>query len=114
MTNIEAIAAEIEPYAVSDNSVEKSFLDACNKFGIIASVDDEYVADTRKPVAFASMLCLNRLRSLSSENIGGISQSFDVRKIDKMISAIAQNAGLSPNLVLADQNENIVSYANVW
>ena len=114
MTNREAIAADIEPYSLSENSVEKSFLDACNRFRIIASVDDAYTDDMFKPVAMASMLCLSRLRSLTTENLGGISQSYDVRRIDKMISAIAKNAGLSPNLVLADETENIVKSVNVW
>lgn len=114
MTNREAIAADIEPYSLSENSVEKSFLDACNRFQMIASIDDTYTSDMLKPVAMASMFCLNRVRSLTSENIGGISQAFDVRKIDKMITSIAQNAGLSPNIVLADQSENIVSAVNVW
>jgi hypothetical protein len=114
MTNREAIAADIEPYSLSENSVEKSFLDACNRFQLIASVDDAYTAEMVKPVAMASMLCLSRLRSLTAENMGGLSQSYDVLKIDKMISAIAQNAGLSPTLVLADQTENYVTSVNVW
>lgn len=114
MTNRQAIAADIEPYSLSDESIEKSFLDAAMRFGIIASADDEYTPGMKKLAALASMLCLNRLRVLENENIGGISQSFNVKKLEKRIEAIAYEAGLSPELVLASDDENSITFIPCW
>lgn len=114
MTNRQAIAADIEPYSLSDESVEKSFLDAAMRFGMIAGADDEYSVEMKQIVAMASMLCLNRLRVLESENIGGISQSFNVQRLEKRIRAIANEAGLSPDLVLASDSEDTVTFMHGW
>lgn len=114
MTNRQAITADIEPYSLSDESVEKSFLDAVMRFGMIANVDDEYSLEMKQSVAMASMLCLNRLRILESENIGGISQSFNVSKLEKRIRVIANEAGLSPDLVLASDSEDTVTFMRNW
>lgn len=114
MTILEAIIGEIEPYSLSDESVEKSFLDAAGRFGVFGDVEEEYDYSMKQVVALASMLCLNRLRVLSSENIGGISQTYNVAKLEKRIAAIATEAGLSLSLVLADESESSVTYMNVW
>ena len=115
MTNREAIAAEIEPYSLSDDSIEKSFLDATARFGIIDYIDDEYNYTDPRAVALASMFCLDRVRCLSSENIGGISQSFSAAEIEKRIRAIASRAGISPNLVLSNDSGSTVTYmGNMW
>lgn len=114
MTNREAILGEIEPYSLSDESVEKAFIDAAGRFNSFGDVDSEYDYSMKQVVALASMLCLNRLRVLSSENIGGISQTFNVSKLEKRIAAIANEAGLSADLVLADESGASVTYMNIW
>lgn len=115
MTNLEALIGEIEPYSLSDDSVEKSFIDACARFTpSTPGVSGNYTADNKKTIAYAAMMCLNRLRVLASENIGGISQSFSVSKLEKRIAAIAESAGLSPDLVLADGDENKVTAICFW
>lgn len=114
MTNREAIIGEIEPYSLSDESIEKSFIDAASRFTVFGDIDCEYTAEMRQVVAYTAMLCLNRLRVLSSENIGGISQSFNVDKLEKRIKGIANEAGLSPDLVLAEGKDDYVTYMNVW
>lgn len=114
MTYLEAISGEIEPYSLSDESIEKAFIDACGRFAVFGDVEEEYDYSMKQPVALASMLCLNRLRVLESENVGGISQSFNVAKLEKRIRAIANEAGLSANLVLADDGESIVTYQRIW
>ena len=115
MTNREAIAAEIEPYSLSEDSVEKSYMDAAARFGIIGYVDDEYDYTDPRAVALASMFCLDRVRCLSSENIGGISQSFSAAEIEKRIRAIALRAGISPSIVLSNDSGSTVTYmGNMW
>lgn len=114
MTNREAIAAEIEPYSLSDASVEKSLLDANHRMGTTGDADEIYIPSAMKrTVALASMLCLNRMRELENENIGGISQSFNVKSLEKRIHAIANEAGISPELVLS-QDDNTITYMNRW
>lgn len=114
MTNREAIVGEIEPYSLSDESIEKAFIDAAGRFSSFGDVDEEYDYSMKQVVALASMLCLNRLRVLSSENVGGISQTFNVAKLEKRIAAIANEAGLSENLVLADESDTSVTYMSIW
>lgn len=114
MTNREAIIGEIEPYSLSDESIEKSFIDAATKFSVFGDIDCEYTPEMMQIVAYTAMLCLNRLRVLSSENIGGISQSFSVSKLEKRIKAIASEAGLSADMVLAEGNDESVTYMSVW
>lgn len=114
MTNREAIVGEIEPYSLSDESIEKSFIDAAGRFNSFGDIDSEYEHKMKQVIALASMLCLNRLRVLTSENIGGISQSFNATKLEKRIAAIANEAGLSPDLVLADESESSVTYMSIW
>lgn len=114
MTNREAIIGEIEPYSLSDESIEKSFIDAASKFSVFGDIDCEYTSEMMQVVAYTSMLCLNRLRVLASENIGGISQSFNVNKLEKRIKAIANEAGLSSEMVLAENEDSSVTYINIW
>lgn len=114
MTNREAIIGEIEPYSLSDESIEKSYLDAMEKYPALGDIDCEYDSSMRKIVAYASMLCLNRLRVLSSENIGGISQSFNVEKIERRIKNIANEAGIPSDLLLVDSEDIVVTYMSVW
>lgn len=114
MTNREAIIGEIEPYSLSDDSVDKAFIDAAGRLKSFGDVDSEYDYSMKQVVALASMLCLNRLRVLSSENIGGISQNFNVSKLEKRIAAIANEAGLSADLILADDSDTSVTYMNIW
>lgn len=108
MTYLEAIAATIEPYSVSDESLEKALIDASDRFGTFAP-DETYSLDGKKAVALASMLCLAHLRVLQTENIGGISNTYAVAKIEKSIRAIASDAGISADLVLAEDGEDVVT-----
>lgn len=116
MTILEAISGEIEPYSISDNSMEKAFLDSSAHFGASNAVGDDYKPSEpiqKKVVAYASMLCLNRVRVLASENIGGISSSYEVKKLEKRISAIAEDAGLSASLVLASDSDITIDYISI-
>ncbi len=110
MTNIEAVAATIEPYSVSDEAIQKALIDASAKFECPS--DAEYSLSAKKGVALASMLCLSRLRVLAAENIGGISQSYNVTKLDKAIKAIAKDAGISADLVDTD-DEDVVTCISI-
>ena len=115
MTILEAIIGEIEPYSLSDNAVEKAFIDACGHFGVgCVKVDYEYRSNWRQVCALAAMYCLGRLRVLTNEQIGSISNSYNVKEIDKAIRSIAQGAGLSPDLVLADGSDSTVTYCRYW
>jgi hypothetical protein len=117
MTISEAIASEIQPFSTSDETLEKMFIDAADKFGIEASVADEYSVAEKKPVAYAAMRILYKMNPLSSENIGGISQSYknDKNLIDKMIKSIAKDAGLDADLVIDSTSDDYwIQSVKVW
>ena len=117
MTISEAIASEIQPFSTSDETLEKMFIDAADKFSITASVTDEYSVAVKKPVAYAAMRILYKMNPLSSENIGGISQSYknDKNLIDKMIKSIAKDAGLDADLVLNEDSDGYwLRSVSVW
>ena len=117
MTISESIASEIQPFSTSDETLEKMFIDAVDKFSITASVADEYSVAVKKPVAYAAMRILYKMNSLSSENIGGISQSYknDKNLIDKMIKSIAKDAGLDASLVIDNSSDGFwVTSEKVW
>lgn len=100
MTNREAIAAEIEPYSLSEDGLDKLFIDAAAHFGVTAYVDDDYNPATMlRPVALAAMRCLAKMRVLQREQVDVINNTYDTTKIDKAISSIAESAGLDPSLV---------------
>ena len=117
MTISEAIASEIQPFSTSDETLEKMFIDAADKFSVTASVADEYSVAVKKPVAYAAMRILYKMNSLSNENIGGISQSYknDKNLIDKMIKSIAKDAGLDASLVIDNDSDGFwVTSEKVW
>ena len=117
MTISESIASEIQPLSTSDETLEKMFIDAADKFSITASVADEYSVAVKKPVAYAAMRILYKMNSLSSENIGGISQSYknDKNLIDKMIKSIAKDAELDADLVIDSDSDGFwITSAKAW
>lgn len=115
MTNREAIATEIEPYSLSDEAYETAFIKAQAHFGIKDGVDDEYSATLIQPVAYAGMVCLAKLLTLTNESIGGVSQSYNTQKVVAAIKALAQSAGLSASLILDDDSDDYnISSPKVW
>lgn len=117
MTISEAIASEIQPFSTSDEALEKMFIDASNKYDITASASDDYTVAMKKPVAYSAMRLLMKMRPLSSENIGGISQGYKDKNslIDDMIKSIAKDAGLDADLVLnADSDGFWLCSPKVW
>lgn len=114
MTNRQAISAEIEPYGLSDDALEKAFIDACGFTGRTGEIDGEYSTGMTQSVLLAAMYCLNNLRVLTAENIGGISQNFDTKRLEKRIATLAQRAGISADIVLADSSDATVTYMPVW
>lgn len=117
MTISEAIASEIQPFSTSDEAIEKMFIDAADKYTITASVDDAYSLSVKKPVAYAAMRILYKMRMLSSENVGGISQGYKAKNslIDDMIKSIAKDAGLDADLVLnSDSDDYWLRSSKVW
>lgn len=116
MTVLTAVAAKIEPYTVSDEALEVAFAEAAERFGVPASVADEYsVSEHRKAATLAAMMVLSGLRTLGSENVGGLSTSYNYGQINAMIKALARAAGLSPSLVGVDAaGEPTVTSVKVW
>lgn len=115
MTNREAISTEIEPYSLSDEAYETAFIKAQAHFGIKDGIEDEYTAELIQPVAYAGMICLAKLLTLTNENIGGVAQSYNTQKVVAAIKALAQSAGLSASLVLDDDSDDYnISSPKVW
>lgn len=93
------------------------FIDASNKYDITASVSDDYTVAMKKPVAYSAMRLLMKMRPLSSENIGGISQGYKDKNslIDDMIKSIAKDTGLDASLVIDNNSDGFwVTSAKVW
>lgn len=114
MTNREAIAAEIEPYSLSEDGLEKLFIDCAAHFGVEASVDDDYSSAMQRPVALAAMRSLARMRVLASEKVDVISNTYNVGGINKAIASIAASAGLSTSLVDAENENDKLTAVNIW
>lgn len=114
MTNREAIAAEIEPYSLSEDGLEKLFIDCAAHFGESATVDEEYSAAMVRPVALAAMRCLARMRVLTSEHIDVISNTYNINGINKAIASIAASAGLSPDLVGSEDDNYNLTAVRCW
>lgn len=115
MTNREAIASEIEPYSLSEDAYEIAFIKAKAKYGISGGVDDTYSASNIRPIAYAGMLCLAKLITLTSENVGGISQSYRVDKLLSALKSLAKSVGLSADLVLDDDSDQYgITAVQAW
>lgn len=117
MTNSEAIASEIQPFSTADEAIEKMFIDATDRFNITSSVDDEYSVEDKCAVAYAAMRILYKMKVLSSENIGGISQSYKDKNaiIDDMIRSIAKDSGLDADMVLdSDSDDYWLRAVKMW
>lgn len=117
MTIREAVAAEIEPYAVNDNAVDKAIISSFYRFGGATDTDPEgvYSPVDDKQVGFAAMLLLGQLLTLTNEKIDALSNSYDNDDLKKSIVAIANRIGVSADLVLGDQGEDKVTYCgNMW
>lgn len=117
MTISEAIASEIQPFSTSDEALEKMFIDASEKFDVSASVDDTYTSSVKKAVGYAAMRLLYKMRVLSSESLGGISQGYKEKNtlIDDMIKSIAKDAGLDADTVLNTESDDYgVTAAKIW
>ncbi len=117
MTISEAIASEIQPFSTSDEALEKMFVDAADRFGVTSSVNDDYTVAAKQPVAYSAMRILYKMRVLSNENVGGISQSYKEKQtlIDDMIKSLAKDAGLNTDLVLnSDSDDYWLTSARLW
>lgn len=93
------------------------FIDASEKFDVTASVEDSYTTSVKKAVAYAAMRILYKMRVLSSENLGGISQGYKEKNtlIDDMIKSIAKDADLDADTVLnTDSDGYRLSAAKIW
>lgn len=114
MTNREAIAAEILPYSLDENGLEKLFIDCAAHFGVEAGVDDDYSVSLQRPVALAAMRCLARMKVLQREQVDVISNTYDTAKLNQAIAAIAASAGLSPSLVDAEDDNYNITAVKCW
>lgn len=114
MTNREAIAAEILPYSLDENGLDKLFIDCAAHFNVEGSVDDEYDVAMKQTVALAAMHCLSRMKVLSSEKVDVIQNNYDTGKLNQAIAAIAASAGLSPSLVDAEDDNYNLTAVKCW
>jgi hypothetical protein len=114
MTIREAITAQVEPYSLSENAIEKAAIDSFYRFdGNTVDVEDDYTPEMEKECGFAAMLCLAQLIPLANENIGGISQSYNAKELEKLIRGIAAHIGVNADMVLGE-DDNTIEYKSVW
>lgn len=114
MTNREAIAAEILPYSLDENGLEKLFIDCAAHFGVEGNVDDTYTVAMKQTVALAAMHCLSRMKVLAKEQVDVIANTYDTGKLNQAIAAIAASADLSPSLVDAEDDNYNLTAVKCW
>lgn len=91
LTKIQALTAEIEPYAPSKLTILKALSDV----GIV-DVETPYDPTTdKKVVAQAAVKVLNQMVVLSSDSLGKSSQGYNVDMLKKRIKSICSENGLS-------------------
>lgn len=108
MTIFEAIIGSLYPYEVDDALIRKTCVDV----GIYE--EDEYVISDREKVARATILILQNLITLTSENNEGKPASYDVSKLKERIYNIAQFNELDDIASEYDVRTRIIDKTNVW
>nr|DAP21720.1 MAG TPA: hypothetical protein [Caudoviricetes sp.] len=94
MTNLEAIQVEVKPYDADELDCEKALLGACKRNGVeVAKITDDYDADNEKTIALAAVLVLYKYLTLSGEDEGEFSQSYN-DKLEQRIKVLCKANGI--------------------
>lgn len=89
MTNLEALVAEVEPYAVGHLTYSKKLTD----MGIDSGA--EYTSDKKVEIAKCAISILVSLLSLSSDSTGKSSQSYNKDGLESRIKLLCVENGLN-------------------
>ena len=90
MTNLDALKAEVEPYALSnDAAYEKRLIDAN------LTANGTYTADNRLAVAKCAIAILVAFLSLTDETLGPTGQSYDRKGLEERLRSICTENGLN-------------------
>ena len=108
MTTLEAIIGSLYPYAVDEALILKTCVD------LDINEADEYETTLREKVARATIHILQNLATLSSENNGGRSASYDVAQLKNRIYCIASFHGLSDVVAEFDTRTRITDKSEMW
>lgn len=94
MTNLEAIRCEVKPYDADELDCEKALLGACKRNYVEATyITDNYDADNEKTIALAAVLVLYKYLTLSGEDEGEFSQSYN-DKLEQRIKVLCKANGI--------------------
>lgn len=94
MTNLEAICCEVKPYDADELDCEKALLGACKRNGVeVLRIADSYDADNEKTIALAAVLVLYKYLTLSGEDEGEFSQSYN-DKLEQRIKVLCKSNGI--------------------
>ncbi|MCB6712277.1 hypothetical protein LI160_01575 [Bacteroides xylanisolvens] len=94
MTNLEAIRCEVKPYDADELDCEKALLGACKRNCVeAANITDNYDADNEKIIALAAVLVLYKYLTLSGEDEGEFSQSYN-DKLEQRIKVLCKANGI--------------------
>lgn len=108
MTIQEAISANLYPYDVETNLVEK----ACIDCGLNGSAEYEIVLQVN--VAKATISILQNLIVLSSESDSGFSLSYNTDNLKERIFAIAKQNGLTDIAEEYNHKATIIDRTDKW
>lgn len=103
MTNLEALIGELEPFTVSNLAVNKKLID----HEIAGS--DTYIISSKTLIALCAIEILVQMLSLSSENSGRMSQSFDKDGVKLRIIALCKESGIDENNYVSIPTVEVIS-----
>lgn len=106
MTNFQAISAELYPYSVDDELIDKVCIDT--DMDAMAN----YVQTQKIVVAKAVIVILEKLISLSSENNGGYALTYDVNSLRERIYTLASDNGLTDIAGKYNNEPSVISYTS--
>lgn len=105
MTNIEALISDCYPYSIPKGLLEKCLVD------VELEPSEPYESGDERSIATAACKVLSKLISLTSENEGGFSQSYDVQALKSRIESICNQQKLDASLYVIQPTINRL---DVW
>jgi hypothetical protein len=114
MKVIDAVLGLIEPFEFSDAAIEVALAQSAVQLAADEVMSGEpYTTENMQVCTLAAMRLLWQGATLSSESLAGVSHSYNADNVKRRIKSLAAAGGLSPFLVLSDEDEPTVRYVPV-
>lgn len=93
LTNIQAVQCEMKPYGSDSDELEllKALMQASDRTGAELDPEGQYEPRNEQTIALAAVIALSRYITLSGENEGNWSQSYNDKLSKRIISLCTAN-----------------------